>query len=405
MRKEEGSTVKNSEEKTIEAAVRGSDLVRSTRRVYLSPPHMGEDERQLLLDAFDSNWIAPLGPHVDAFEQEFAETVGVENAVALSSGSAALHLALVLSGVGPGDDVLTSTFTFAASAFAIRYVGARPVFIDSSADTWNLDPALLAEELEERARQGRLPKAALVVDICGQCADYDPILDACARFDVPVIEDAAEALGATYKDRSAGTFGRFGAFSFNGNKIITTSGGGMLVCPTRELAEKARFLSTQARDAAPHYQHSQLGYNYRLSNLLAAVGRGQLRQLENRVAVRRSLNAYYRKALAGVPGVSFMPEAPYGRATCWLTSILVDSTQFGAGRADVQRRLEELNIESRPVWKPMHQQPIFADCSRRGGAVADQLFERGLSLPSGSSLSAAERELVVRGLLEVGRRS
>ena len=250
------------------------------KRIYLSPPHMGLAERELLLDAFDSNWIAPLGPHVDAFEREFCETVGVPYAAALSSGTAALHLALLMLGVGPGDEVIVSSFTFAATANAVMYVGATPVFIDSDPVSWNMDPGLLGEELEAAAKRGKLPKAVIVVDLYGQCADYGPILETCARYGVPVVEDAAEALGASYRGKPAGSFGKIAVFSFNGNKIITTSGGGMLVSEDAALVERARYLSTQARDPAPHYQHSVIGYNYRMSNLLAAVGRGQLRVLQ-----------------------------------------------------------------------------------------------------------------------------
>ena len=247
------------------------------KRIYLSPPHMGPDERSLLLDAFDSNWIAPLGPHVNVFEREFCETVGVPHAAALSSGTASLHLALLLLGVGPGDEVLVSSLTFAASANVVAYLGATPVFIDSNRETWNMDSGLLEGELAVCARRGKLPKAVLVVDLYGQCADYDPILEACARYGVPVVEDAAEALGASHKGKPAGSFGKAAAFSFNGNKIITTSGGGMFVSSDRSLVERARHLATQARDPAPHYEHSEIGYNFRMSNLLAAVGRGQLR--------------------------------------------------------------------------------------------------------------------------------
>jgi dTDP-4-amino-4,6-dideoxygalactose transaminase len=378
-------------------------------RIYLSPPHMGAEERALLLDAFDSNWIAPLGPHVDAFERELAETLTDDgsgeavHAVALSSGTAALHLALILLGVREGDEVVTSDLTFSATANAITYAGARPVFIDSELSSWNMDPGLLAEELDAAARAGRLPKAVIVVDLYGQCADYDPLLAACARHGVPVIEDAAEALGATYRGRPAGTFGALSAFSFNGNKIITTSGGGMLASRNGEWIDRARFLSTQARDAAPHYQHSQIGYNYRLSNLLAAVGRGQLRALRSRVEARRANNAFYRRALADVPGVSFMPVAAYGEATCWLTCILVDEEAFGAGREAIRLALGDLDIEARPVWKPMHLQPVFSACRVRGGAVAAELFRSGLCLPSGSSLTGADRERVVEGILAVRR--
>jgi len=367
----------------------------SLSRVFLSPPHMSQQERALLLDAFDSNWIAPLGPHVDALEKEFAEAVGAEQAVALSSGTAALHLALVLLGVKAGDEVLTSTLTFSATVNAVTYVGAAPVLIDSEPNTWNMDPNLLAEELHACARRNRLPKAVLVVDLYGQCADYGPIRRLCERYDVPIIEDAAEALGASYDGQSAGTFGEVGAFSFNGNKIITTSGGGMMVCRSEEMAEQARFLATQARDPAPHYQHSRIGYNYRMSNLLAAVGRGQLRVLEDRVAARRENYEFYRDALADAPGVDFMPEHPQSRSTRWLTCVTVDPQRFGAARDDVRLALEAENIEARPTWKPMHLQPVFSNCRVRGGEVAERIFRLGLCLPSGSSLTGEDLLRVV----------
>lgn len=373
------------------------------KRIFLSPPHLGADERQLLLDALDSNWVAPLGPHVDAFEEEFAAAVGVPHAAAVSSGTAALHLALRLLGVSAGDEVVVPTFTFVAPANAVAYLGARPVFVDSDPFNWNLDAGLLAEELEERARRGALPKAVVVVDVYGQCADYAPILEACETFGVPVVEDAAESLGATYGAAAAGSFGAFGAFSFNGNKIITTSGGGMLVSSNREWVERARFLASQARDAAPHYEHSEVGYNYRLSNLLAAVGRGQLRHLGERVQRRRANNAFYRAALGNVPGISFMPLAPYGQPTCWLTCITIDPSAFGADRGDVRLRLERLDVESRPTWKPIHLQPAFAGCSMRGGAFAAATFERGLCLPSGSDLTTQDLERVVEGVLAVAK--
>jgi pyridoxal phosphate-dependent aminotransferase EpsN len=364
-------------------------------RVYLSAPHMSEQERLFLQDAFDSNWIAPLGPHVDAFEAEFAAKLGIEHAVALSSGTAALHLALLMLGVGPGSEVLTSSLTFAATANAIRYVGAEPVFLDSERATWNLDPQLLADELAAAAARNRLPAAVVAVDIYGQCADYAPILEICQRYGVPLIEDAAEALGASYQDRPAGTLGMMGCFSFNGNKIITTSGGGMLVCHEEKWAKRARFLSTQARDPAPHYEHSNIGYNYRMSNLLAAVGRGQLRVLEQRVEQRRANYGFYHEALQGRPGIEFMPEHPRGRCTRWLTCMLVDPQAFGASREEIRLALEKENIESRPVWKPMHLQPVFAPCRCRGGAVAADFFQRGLCLPSSSNLAAEDRQRVV----------
>lgn len=343
-------------------------------RIYLSPPHMGGDELELVREAFESNWIAPLGPQVDAFEKEFAEAVGVAHAAALSSGTAALHLALMMLGVGRGDKVLCPTLTFGAAAFAITYVGATPVFVDSEAVSWNANPMLVGEALEEAAGHGELPKAAILVDLYGQSAALGPLIDACRRFRVPVIEDAAEALGATYMGRPVGGFGRMGVFSFNGNKIITTSGGGMLVSDDEQLIERARFLATQARDPAPHYQHSEIGYNYRMSNILAAIGRGQLRVLEDRVAARRANFEHYQDELGGLPGLEFMPEAPWGNCTRWLTCLTIDPEAFGATREDVRLALEAEDIEARPVWKPMHLQPVFEGCKVYGGEVAEVLF-------------------------------
>jgi dTDP-4-amino-4,6-dideoxygalactose transaminase len=373
------------------------------KRIYLSPPQVGPLERQLLLEAFDSNWIAPLGIHLDAFEREFAEVVGVPYAVALSSGTSALHLSLLAAGVGAGDEVVTSTLTFAATANAITYVGARPVFIDSSPETWTMDPDLLEEELADRRRHGRMPAAVITVDLYGQCCDYDRILAVCEGHGVPVIEDAAEALGATYRNRQAGAFGYCAAFSFNGNKIITTSGGGMLVSHDRSLVDRARHLATQARDPAPHYEHSAIGFNYRMSNLLAAIGRGQLKTLQRKVERRRAIHRTYKEALGGYPGVDFLNDAGYGDSNAWLTCITVDSSRFGATREDIRLHLESLNIEARPVWKPMHLQPVFRNCSVRGGAVAEQLFERGLCLPSGSGMSEAEQASVIAAVEDVPR--
>jgi dTDP-4-amino-4,6-dideoxygalactose transaminase len=363
-------------------------------RLFLSPPDVGARERELLLEAFDSNWIAPLGPQVDAFEQEFAAHVGAGSAAALSSGTAALHLALVLLGVGPGDEVLVPSLTFVASANAVTYVGARPVFVDSERATWNLDPALVEEEFATRASSGRAQPAALLgVDLYGQCADWDPILDSCARYGVPVIEDAAEALGATYRGKPAGSFGALNVFSFNGNKIITTSGGGMLVADDPALVARARHLSTQARDPAPHYEHSEVGFNYRMSNLLAALGRAQLEGLPAKVARRRAINARYRAAFAEVDGIGFMPNAPGGEPTNWLTVITVGDP------TPIREHLESLDIEARPAWKPMHLQPLFAGCEMRGGAVAEDIFRTGLCLPSGSSMTDADVDRVVNGVL------
>ncbi len=364
-------------------------------RIYLSPPHLTGSEAQYVQEAFATNWVAPLGPHVEAFEREFASTVGSPYALAVSSGTAGLHLALIEAGVGPGDEVLVSTLTFAASVNPICYLGARPVFIDSERTSWNMDPALLEEELERRARVGRLPKAVVLVHLYGQSADIDPIAAACARYEVPLIEDAAEALGATYKGRALGTFGLAGVYSFNGNKIITTSGGGMLVSADEALVRHARKLATQARDPAPHYEHSEIGYNYRMSNVLAGIGRAQLQVLNDRVSARRRNFDLYRRALGDLAGLSFQEEAPWGLHTRWLTCVLIDPEEFGADREALRLALQAENIESRPVWKPMHLQPVFRDYPCVGGQVAEDLFRRGLCLPSGSSLTEADLDRVV----------
>jgi dTDP-4-amino-4,6-dideoxygalactose transaminase len=370
-------------------------------RIYLSPPDVGELERQFLLDAFDSNWIAPLGPHVDAFERELAAAVGVPYAVALSSGTAALHLALHALGVGRGDEVLCPTLTFAATANAVTYVGAMPVFIDASPETWTMDADLLEEELASRAKFGRMPAAVIAVDLYGQCCDYDRLTALCERYGVPLVEDAAEALGASFGNRAAGAFGACAAFSFNGNKIITSSGGGMLVSTSRELVERARHLATQARDEAPHYEHSEVGFNYRLSNLLAALGRAQLTSLTSKVARRRAIRGVYQNALSRCPGIEFLTEANYGRSNAWLSCITVDTAVFGASREDVRSYLHLEGIESRPVWKPMHLQPAFRHCRVRHGAVAGHLFETGLCLPSGSGMSAADQARVIAAIEHV----
>jgi pyridoxal phosphate-dependent aminotransferase EpsN len=367
----------------------------SKPRIYLSPPHMGGDELELVQEAFSSNWIAPLGPQVDAFEKEFAAYIGSPHAAALSSGTAAVHLSLRLLGVQPDDEVFCSTFTFSASTNPVVYERARPVFIDSEQTSWNMAPDLLAEALDDRVKKGRLPRAVILVHLYGQSADIDAIAALCARHGVTLIEDAAEALGATYKGIAPGTHGRMGIFSFNGNKIITTSGGGMLVSAEADLIERARFLATQARDPAPHYQHSEIGYNYRLSNVLAAIGRGQLRVLPQRVEARRAVCAFYQRAFADLPGIEFMPEAPWGRSTRWLTCVLIDPKKFGADREAVRLALAADNIEARPVWKPMHLQPVFAGCDCFGGGVAEDLFTRGLCLPSGSNLTTVELDRVV----------
>lgn len=364
-------------------------------RIYLSPPHMSPRERELLLDAFDSNWVAPLGPHVEAFEREFAEKVEMDHAVALSSGTAAIHLALQLLGVGNGDEVFVSSFTFVATANAITYVGGVPVFIDSDSTTWNMSPELLEGELAKRAKAGRLPKAVVTVDLYGQCCNYDAIEQICGKYEVPIVEDAAEALGAKYRNRPAGTFGKISIFSFNGNKIITTSGGGMLVTDREDWAMQARFLATQARDPAPHYQHSSIGYNYRMSNLLAAVGRGQLSVLDERVAARRANFDYYKQHLAHLPGIDFMPEPEGYFSTRWLTCLTIDPDELGASREDIRLALDRENIESRPLWKPMHLQPVFQKCAAITNGVSESLFESGLCLPSGSDLQTEDLQRIV----------
>ncbi|HEX4492977.1 MAG TPA: aminotransferase class I/II-fold pyridoxal phosphate-dependent enzyme [Acidimicrobiia bacterium] len=361
-------------------------------RIYLSAPDLAGTELGLVSEAIASNWIAPLGPHVDAFEAEMSARLDVPHAVALSSGTAALHLALLALRIGAGDEVWASTLTFAATANAIHYVGATPVFLDSEQATWNLDPVLLAEELRAAARRDALPKALIVVDLYGQCANYEPIVSACREHGVWLIEDAAEALGATYRGRPAGSFGDLSILSFNGNKIITTSGGGMLLGARAEWIERARYLATQARERAAHYEHVEVGYNYRLSNLLAAVGRAQLADLDRRVAARRAINARYRAALADLPGWTFTPEPAFGRSTFWLTCALMSSS---AARDHVIAALAREDIEARPLWKPMHRQPAFARARAIGGTVAERLFETGLCLPSGSGMTASQLEHVI----------
>ena len=363
-------------------------------RVYLSPPHVFGEERALVDEAFSSNWIAPLGPHVDAFEKEFSCTVAVPHAVALSSGTAGLHLAMRLLDVNSGDEVICSSLTFSASANPIVYERATPVFVDCDG-TWTMDPNLLEDALESAQRRGARTRCVVVVDLYGQCADYDAISGICDRFGVPLVEDAAEALGATYRGRPSGGFGRLGVFSFNGNKIVTTSGGGMLVSADKTLVDRARFLATQARDPAAHYEHTTVGFNYRLSNVLAAIGRGQLRSLPQRVAIRRRIFENYVEGLGSLPGTAFMPEAAYGTGSRWLTCLTIDPAAFGATREDVRLALEAENIESRPIWKPMHVQPVFAGCRAHGGSVSERLFELGLCLPSGSSLSDEDQGRVI----------
>jgi pyridoxal phosphate-dependent aminotransferase EpsN len=372
-------------------------------RIYLSPPDLAGTELDMLRDAVVSNWIAPLGPHVDAFEAETAARMKLPCALALASGTAALHLALEVIGVGAGDEVWCSTLTFAASAFAVTYVGATPVFVDSEPASWNMDAGLLAEALERAARAGKLPKAVIAVDLYGQCADMEPIATACRRHGVAVIEDAAEALGATYHGEPPGALADLTILSFNGNKIITTSGGGMLLGRRKDWIDRARYLATQARSPVRHYEHEAIGFNYRMSNLLAAVGRAQLADLDRRVAARRATNAAYRRELGDLPGWKFMPEARGCVSSFWLTCATLDETA-PANRDRVIDELAAADIEARPLWKPMHAQPVFAGSRVIGGRVADELFARGLCLPSGSSLRDDERARVVEVIRGVSRK-
>jgi dTDP-4-amino-4,6-dideoxygalactose transaminase len=369
------------------------------KRLFLSPPHMSGLEQDFIAEAFDSNYIAPLGPQVDAFEQEFAEKTGISNAVALSSCTAALHLALHVTGVRDGDEVIASTLTFIGSVSPITYLGGIPVFIDSDRLSWNMDTELLAETIHSCSKNNRPPKAVIPTDLYGQCCDLDRILEICRPLDIPVIVDAAESLGATYRGRCSGAGARAIAYSFNGNKIITTSGGGMLASDDAELIAQARFLSQQARDAAPHYEHSEIGFNYRMSNILAAVGRGQLTVLDKRVEAKRRVFEKYQAALNGIAGLEFMPEAPYGQSNRWLTVILISPDQFGADRETVRLALEKENIEARPVWKPMHLQPVFEGRRCVGGSVAEDLFRRGLCLPSGTAMSDDDIQRVTSVIL------
>jgi pyridoxal phosphate-dependent aminotransferase EpsN len=368
--------------------------------IFLSPPHMSGREEAYIKEAFESNWIAPLGPHVTAFEKEVAAYAGVKAALAVSSGTAAIHLALRWLGVGSGDMVFCSSLTFIGSVNPILYLGAIPVFIDAEPDSWNMSPVALEKAFEWAQETGVRPKAVVVVDLYGQSADYDSLLEICNRYGVPVVEDAAEAMGSTYKGKACGTFGRFGVYSFNGNKIITTSGGGMLLSDDEEALDKALFWATQARDKAPWYQHSEIGYNYRMSNIVAGIGRGQLTVLDDRVKARREVFGRYKEALGDNPGVGFMPEASYGQANRWLTVMTLDSTQTSITPMQVIKALEAENIEARPVWKPMHMQPLFADCMYfthgENESVSDRLFGRGVCLPSGSSLTIEEQQRVIQ---------
>lgn len=373
----------------------GEKEAMSQKRIYLSSPHMSGEEIEMVREAFSENWIAPVGPHLDHFEREICEYTGARHGVALCSGTAALHLSLMLAGVGQGDEVMCSSFSFIASATPVIYQRATPVFIESEAESWNMDPEVLEEAVRDRLRQGIRPKAVVVVHLYGQSADIGRIRDVCRNYDMLLIEDAAESLGAYCGDRHTGTIGDFGVLSFNGNKIITTSGGGMLLTETSEQAESALHLATQARDPAPHYQHSSFGYNYRLSNVLAAIGRGQLKLIEDRVHARRRNLETYRNGFAGMPGIEMMPVDRHGRGNHWLTCITIDPVRFGADREDVRIALEKENIESRPLWKALHLQPVFKEYPYYGSGLSEKLFENGLCLPSSSSMTDEELERVI----------
>ena len=373
-----------------------------SQRIWLSSPHLGDEETAFVEDAFRTNWIAPLGPHVDGFEREVAAYAGMAHGAAVSSGTAAIHLGLIVLGVKPGDTVLCSSLTFVGSCNPILYCGAQPVFIDSEPGSWNMSPQALERAFEAASRTGRMPRCVIVVNLYGQSADMAPIMALCERYGVPILEDAAESLGATYKGRKSGGFGRVGVFSFNGNKIITTSGGGMLVADDPALVVRARKLSTQAREPAPHYEHTEVGFNYRMSNVLAGIGRGQLKVLDQRVAQRRRVFDIYRQALADLPQVRWMPEPQGMRSTRWLTCFTLDGADAPERCRRVMRSMERHSIEARPVWKPMHLQPLFKGAPyfphAPGQDVAAGLFHAGICLPSGSNLTDVQIASVVDNL-------
>jgi len=381
----------------------GISSVMAVSRLFLSPPHLSGREVEEVAAAFASNYIAPIGPALAAFEADFKTYTGFPHAVALTSGTAAMHLALRHLNVGPGDEVWAASLTFIGSVGPAVQERATPVFFDCDPETWTLDTDLLSDRLAAAARTGRLPKAVIPTDLYGQSCDLDAIVALCAEQGVPVICDSAEAMGATYKGRHAGRGARASVFSFNGNKIMTTSNGGMLASDDGVLIEHARKLSQQAREAAPHYEHTEVGYNYRLSNILAAIGIGQLATLDDHMARRRAIFARYAERMDSLPGVTFMPEAPYGRHNRWLTVCLIDAAAFGAGREDVRLALEARDIESRPVWKPMHMQPVFRGAPRVGGGVCERLFDRGLCLPSGSSMTDADVDRVCEIFTSAGQ--
>jgi len=372
-------------------------------KIWLSSPHMGGTEMTYMQEAYDTNWIAPLGPNVNGFEQDLENYLSQNSKVAcLSTGTGAIHLALILSGVKPGDEVLCQSFTFSASANPIIYVGATPVFIDSENETWNMCPVALEKAIKERTSKNKKPKAIILVHLYGMPARIDEIVAIAKKYEITLIEDSAEALGSSYKGQKCGTFGDFGILSFNGNKIITTSGGGALVCRSEESKQKAIFLATQSRDEAQHYQHSEIGYNYRMSNVLAGIGRGQMEVLDPHVGYRRANNSFYQEVFKDVEGVTVFKEPSLDYfSNHWLSCILIEESTAGFNRESLRLQLLEDNIESRPLWKPMHLQPVFQDCAYYGGTVAEDLFEKGLCLPSGSNLTDADRERIAASIQKV----
>jgi dTDP-4-amino-4,6-dideoxygalactose transaminase len=374
------------------------------KKIYLCSPHMGGGEMRYIQEAFDSNWIAPLGPNVDGLERELCAAVGAKHVAALSSGTAAIHLSLILLGVRPGDYVIGSSFTFSATVNPIAYLGATPVLVDSEAETWNMDPELLEEAIqgERRKEKGESIKAIIVAHLYGMPAKMREIMAIADKYGIPVVEDAAEALGSEYMGKRVGCTGKFGILSFNGNKIITTSGGGALICEDGALINRARFLATQARDPAPHYQHSTIGYNYRMSNIVAGVGRGQLEVLDLRVRQHREFNAWYRELLKDVPGVTFQTQPSNDfYSNFWLTCITIDPEKVGTDREKLRLAFEAENIEARPLWKPMHLQPVFADCPAVVNGTSEALFNNGLCLPSGSNITEEGRERIAEVIKKV----
>ena len=372
-------------------------MPKNNHYIYLSPPHMSGNEMKYIKEAFDKNWIAPLGPNVDAFEKCIATYCGVKHVAALNSGTAGIHLALIILGIEQGDEVITSSFTFSATVNPVVYQGASPVLIDSESNTWNMDPELLEIAIKDRIKKGKHPKAIIPVHLYGMPADMAEIMKIADHYEIPVIEDSAEALGSLYMNKPVGSFGKMGVLSFNGNKIISTSGGGALLSNDEEVIAKARFLATQARDKAPHYQHSQIGYNYRMSNILAGIGRGQIKVIEERVNRRRDNFFFYKKSLENIDGIKFLIEPDkLFFSNHWLTTIIIDPEKTGVTREDIQAELEKENIETRPLWKPMHLQPVFSSCPAYINGTSEKLFNQGLCLPSGSGLSDNDRQRIVQ---------